>query len=266
MSMDHGSRSWYVETPPSQALAPWVACFWSVTGSVAGAQTDRVLPDGCADLIIDVGLGRAPYVAGTMRRALVVPFAGRVDMFGVRCHPGRALAFLDAPLFELTDRIVPLGELWGPLADTLLDAFSGAARHERVAIVERILLERLRRGRADDALAAHAIALFQRARGGVGVREVATALGVGERRLERVFDRCVGLTPKELARVLRFAQVVRRIETGRLTWTDVAFGAGYADQAHFVREFRALAGVTPTAYVRERQRVGIVQYPGGVGD
>jgi AraC-like DNA-binding protein len=68
------------------------------------------------------------------------------------------------------------------------------------------------------------------------------------------------LTPKGMARVLRFAHAVRHIEHAG-TWADVAFAAGYADQAHFIREFRSLAGVTPTAYVRERQRVGIVQYP-----
>jgi AraC-like DNA-binding protein len=55
---------------------------------------------------------------------------------------------------------------------------------------------------------------------------------------------------------------VRRIDSGAESWTEVAFGAGYADQAHFIREFRSLAGVTPTAFVRERRGVGIVQYPG----
>jgi AraC-like DNA-binding protein len=182
-------------------------------------------------------------------------------MFGVRFQPGGALPFLDTPLNELTDRLVPLDALWGRLAGTLYEALAGAAPDERVTLVEKILVERLRTTRADAVLAVRAAALFQRARGGVGVREVAASLGVGERRLERVFDRCVGLTPKGLARVARFAQAVRRIEQGTDSWTEVAFGAGYADQAHFIREFRSLAGLTPTAFVRERRGVGIVQYP-----
>jgi AraC-like DNA-binding protein len=86
---------------------------------------------------------------------------------------------------------------------------------------------------------------------------------VGERRLQRAFDRSVGLSPKVLGRVLRLRQAVRRLESaGRpLSWAGVAAAAGYADQAHLIREFRALAGVTPAAYVRERRAVGFVQYP-----
>jgi AraC-like DNA-binding protein len=239
-----------------------VACYWSITGTVAGQQPDRVLPDGCADIILDLGLERDPYVAGAMRSALVISLTGRLDMFGVRFQPGGALPFLDTPLHELTDRLVPLDALWGRLAETLFDTLANAAIEDRVPLVERVLLERLRTTRADAALAVRAAALFQQARGSVGVREVAASLGVGERRLERVFDRCVGLTPKALARVTRFGQAVRRMEQGEAGWTEVAFGAGYADQAHFIREFRSLAGVTPTAFARERRGVGIVQYPG----
>lgn len=256
-----GSEPRYVETPPSAALAPWVACYWSISGTVASPRADRVLPDGCADVIIDLGAGRDPYVAGTMRRALIVTLAGRLDMFGVRFHPGGALPFLDNPLRELTDQLVPLDSLWGRLADRLIDGFASAPRSERIRVVEHLLLQRLRHARADDELAVRAAALFRQSCGGAGVREVAAALGVGERRLERVFDRCVGLTPKGLARVARFAQAVRGIERGSTTWTEVALGAGYADQAHFIREFRSLAGLTPTAFVIERKSVGIVQYP-----
>ena len=43
-------------------------------------------------------------------------------------------------------------------------------------------------------------------------------------------------------------------------WTALAYAAGYADQSHLIREFRALAGVTPARYAAERARVGFVQY------
>ena len=260
---DCGTR--YIETPPSAALAPWVACYWAITGTVTGTHADRVLPDGCADVIVDFGTGRDPYAVGAMRRALVITLAGRLDMFGVRFQPGGALPFLDNPLHELTDQLVPLDSLWGSLATRLGDAFARGSPHERIPIVERILLDRLRNARADDALAVRAAALFRRSRGGASVRAIASALGVGERRLERVFDRCVGLTPKGLARVARFAHAVRSIERRPGAWTTVALEAGYADQAHFIREFRSLAGVTPTAFVDERKDVGIVQYPGEAG-
>ena len=134
---------------------------------------------------------------------------------------------------------------------------------------ERLLAKRLAGAetslQSDEALAERAVELFRRARGGIGVREAAAALGVGERRLQRAFDRSVGLSPKGLARVLRFRRALRGLDEaggGPVSWARLAALAGYADQPHFIRDFRALAGVTPAAYLRERQAVGFVQYEG----
>src|SRR5581483_5730137 len=113
----------------------------------------------------------------------------------------------------------------------------------------------------DAEMTARAVALFRQARGSVGVRETAGALGVSERRLERAFAVAIGLRPKELARVMRFRWAVQRIQAGSATsWSALAFSAGYSDQPHLIREFRQLAGVTPRAYALERGAVGIVQY------
>jgi AraC-like DNA-binding protein len=103
---------------------------------------------------------------------------------------------------------------------------------------------------------------MRRSRGRAGVRDVAAALGVGERWLERAFARQIGYGPKTLARIVRLQHAVSLLQGGAApSWTALAYDAGYADQAHLVREFRALAGVTPGAYAAER-RVGFVQYEG----
>lgn len=271
----------YAEYPPSPPLAPWVECFWSITAVDAPAGVSRVLPDGCADVIVD--LAPAPTIAtgaiavGAMRRATVVPISGRVDLFGVRFRPGGAFPFLDVPLDELTDRSVALDALWGGVAGALADALADVPALERVARAEALLLRGMRSRRWSAArreveLVARAVALARCARGGVGVRETAAALGVGERRLERAFDRCVGLSPKFLTRVLRFRAATTEFARRGGRWTDVGTGAGsslswsalahasgYADQPHFNREFRALAGLTPAQWAAERAGVGFVQ-------
>jgi AraC-like DNA-binding protein len=257
----------YTELTPSPALAPWVACFWSIRAADAVSLANRVLPDGCADVILGLDDDPQPVVVGAMRTAVVVPFAGRVDLFGVRFHPGGALPFLGVPLGELTDRRVSLDALWGRSAEGLAEALATDQLDVRVARAERALRDRLRHSKRDRerdaALVARAVELLRRARGGVGVREVAAALGVGERRLERSFDRVVGLSPKVLGRVMRLRHAVREIEQwrgeGPARWTSVAFGAGYADQSHLIREFKSLAGVTPARFAEERRTVGFVQ-------
>jgi len=255
----------YTEMAPSPALAPWVECYWMLRATDAPSVPNRVLPDGCSDIIIGLGGKPDPVAVGTMRTAEVFPLTGVVDFFGVRFRPGCGLPFFGVPLSEITDARVPLDALWADDARILTDVAPDA----RVTNTERVITGRLRQWmrdrRSDEPLATRAIALLRQARGGASIRAVASALGVGERRLERAFDRSVGLSPKVLGRVLRLRRVIRRIEAARkagapVVWTAAAFDAGYADQAHLIREFNALAGVTPARYAAERHGVGFVQY------
>jgi AraC-like DNA-binding protein len=249
-------------------LAAWVECYWSIRTSDAPGIPNRVLPDGCADLIAGIAGMPGPVAVGTMRTAAVYPLAGAVDLFGVRFHPGSALPFLDVPLGELTDRRIPLDQLWGAAAGGFAGVMEPTSLQARVAHAERILGDRLRSiRRPDNDLVRHAVALLRRARGSVGVREAAAALGVGERRLQRAFEHAVGLGPKALARVLRFRRMLGAIDRARsagapMRWAALALEAGYADQPHLVREFKALAGVTPSRYTAERAAVGFVQDAG----
>lgn len=236
-----------------------MVCYWALTAEQAPPWKSRILPDGSNDLIIDLSAEPRPFVVGAMRRADVVPLAGRVDLLGVRFRPGGALPFLRVPMYQLTDKHVALDALWGGAADSLADAVAAAPPGDRVTVLEQMLLAGLRQPRWDDDLTPRAVTLMRRTRGGIGIRAAAQALGVGERRLERAFDLAVGLSPKRFARVLRFLGAVREI--GRRTarpLAAVAFDSGYSDHPHFIREFKRLAGVTPAQYAAER-RVGIVQ-------
>jgi AraC-like DNA-binding protein len=270
---DPGGAPRYAEIPPGPALAPWIECFWSIRAGSTPVAPNRVLPDGCADVIVGVDGADGATAVGTMRSALVVPLAGPARLVGVRFRPGAALRVFDVPLAELTDRRVPLEQLWSRGAAELADALDRADGAPGAARVERMLAERLGAGAptpaGDETLARRAVALLRRARGSVGIREVAAALGVGERRLERAFERSVGVSPKVLGRVLRLRHAIRRLDApgdrDPVSWAALAASSGYADQPHLIREFKALAGVTPAGYLRERRAVGFVQYPGAGG-
>jgi AraC-like DNA-binding protein len=219
----------------------------------------RVLPDGSNDVIVDLSGAARPFVVGAMRQAEVVPLAGRIDLVGVRFRPGGAVPFLDVPLCELTDRQVALDALWGGAARSLEEALAEAPQDQRVAVLERHLLASLPPTPMVDDLVTRTVTLMQRTRGGMGIRAAAHALGVGERRLQRAFDHSVGLSPKRFSRVVRFLQVVRDIgRRATAPGAAAAIEAGFSDQPHFIREFKRLAGVTPTQFVVER-RVGFVQ-------
>ena len=239
-------------------LAPYVECYWALTARQAPPWRSRILPDGSNDVILDLAAEPRAFVVGVMNRADLVPLAGHVDLLGVRFRPGGALPFLRVALHELVDRHVPLDTFWGMRAGSLADAVAAAPLADRVHVLERFLIANRAPATPADDLIRRAVDLMRRTRGGIGMHAAAEALGVGERRLERAFDIAIGLSPKRFARVVRFLGAVREIGRSRGSGTAVAFAAGYADQPHFVREFKRLAGVTPAQYAAER-RVGIVQ-------
>ena len=284
---------WYLEVPPSPDLAPWISHFRVIGGPARSSASPialRLLTDGCTGVVLDCGQSTPsspPVFVGVMQAATVVTFAEGRELIGVRFKPGGALPFIASSLHEFTGRRVPLPLLWGGVAQRMAEAVRSATFSERVPALESCLRARMRqqpsavRGRR--ATTAREVALVSQAVGHLGadarvrVSEVAAALGVGERRLERMFNRVVGVPPKVFHRMRRCCEAARLIRHARVehstttpernvsprSWPAIASDAGYADQAHFIREFQALTGVTPGAYATEHHPVGFMQYDGG---
>ena len=255
----------YSEYRPPELLAPFVECLWFASDSAApavGAPSERILPDGCLEWIFHLGApyrrwmpdGRAvlqprSFVVGELSRYLLLQPTGAVATMGVRFRPGGAYRFLPMPLSELTDAQVPAAEVWGAggreIEDRVLAA-RGAERRRR--LVEEFLACRLTAAAPRPRLES-AVADILRSGGRARVSGIADRLRWSTRQLEREFRAGVGLAPKELARIIRFQNLLRLAGEGALRdWAGLAFEGGYADQPHLVREFRGFAGVTPGAF------------------
>jgi AraC-like DNA-binding protein len=163
----------------------------------------------------------------------------------------RPLLGLD-PL-EHADRAVDAD---GPLPGLARTALPGllASRDAREAL-QRLTLALL--ALDDDrlpGLTLRAVELVRRAHGAVSMDAVAFQLGTSPRQLRRRMQREVGIGLKGYARVLRLLKVVTEADsTDRPAWAELAAEAGYADQAHLVRECRELSGLTPGELFRERR-------------
>jgi AraC-like DNA-binding protein len=205
----------------------------------------RVIPDGRIDLLVSVddrGEGRAD-VFGVKTSALFASSARPVTNVAVHFRPGCAAALLGVRADELTDRVIAADELFGAgFSARLVEARGAAARSERL---EAALLARLPGTDANaDPLARIAASRIERASGRVRIAELAAALGVGERRLERAFRADVGVPPKTFARIARFRAAFRALERGGRA-VEIALAQGYFDQPHLVRDFVAFARDSP---------------------
>ena len=242
----------YREFRPAPALAPHVLCLWSqVTGDGGRAHQQRVLPDGCAD-IVWIGAA-APVVAGPATRTVIAELPTRSIVIGVRFHPGAAPCLLDPPASELLDRETPLREIWGPSADELWQRIGATPNVAgKLAVAEAALAARAAAARPCDPLVAAAVRWLARHPGG-RVERLGALLGIGDRQLRRRFRTSVGYGPKNLQRVLRLQRLLALAGRGpeRLPLAALAAEAGYADQAHMTRELGELAGRVPSALLRD---------------
>jgi AraC-like DNA-binding protein len=249
----------YREIKPTLPLRSFVECFWTLEAhaSADASPAERILPDGCVELILNFGdrflehldgqKRRQPrnFIVGQMTGPILISANGVVRLLGIRFQPGGTRPFIALPANEITDQVVELEGLSRQFERGLLEACEVAENMDKkVAAVETFLVSRLNGGKFDAHLLALAAIVIDR-RGLVSVDQLASHAGVSSRQLERRFLQEVGLGPKLLARIVRFQQVFRAVDQANPAWAEVAIECGYYDQAHLIRDFNQFAQQTP---------------------
>ncbi len=214
---------------------------WTLPGGAPARDVRPVLPDGCVDLLWTDG---RLLVAGPDTHAFV-PERADAGWAGVRFAPGDAPAVLGVPAHEVSDRRVPLADLWPatrvrPLAARVARA---ATTSPGSALEELALRLAAAAPRPDPLLRA----VVTRLDAGWTVAATAEASGLGARQLHRRSLDAFGYGPKTLARILRLQRALALVRRG-VPYAAAAPAAGCTDQAHLAREMRALTGMTLTAY------------------
>jgi AraC-like DNA-binding protein len=218
------------------------------------------LPDGRTTLVIRAimeGRQGDVTVAGPRTRALFKNATGVARAVIVQFKPGWSTPLLGVAANALTDRIVPLEDLWGraggDLCEELLSARSVPEAFDRLS--HAIALRTQQTHEPGSArLARRAVRLLETDE--VRVDDAAKRLGVTTRHLRRAFVENIGIGPKDFARTVRLQRAVLGAATSK-DWGRIAGEAGYYDQAHLIADFRDLIGLTPGAFVKSRTIRGI---------
>jgi AraC-like DNA-binding protein len=257
----------YIPRPP---LSNFVELLWLYEGYSQPHDKERVLPDGAMALVMNLKddvarvydrrepskfqSTRGALLVGVQSEYFVLDTAEQQSVIGVHFKPGGAFPFFKMAAGELHNQHLSLDLLWGNGARELREQLLEAATPERkFQILEESLLAHARKPLLRHPAVDFAIQEFGDPRRAASVAQVTEQIGLSSRRFIDVFNDQVGLTPKLYCRVRRFQNVLRRIGVrGNLNWTDLALSCGYFDQAHFIHDFRAFSGLSPTAYAAHR--------------
>jgi methylphosphotriester-DNA--protein-cysteine methyltransferase len=252
----------YMELAPAPALRATIRCYWFLTGPGGEASAEPALPDGSPELILCladpfVALGDEGHervqprtmLVGQVTRPFHVRPSGRVDLVGVRLEAGGATWLVDDIGF-LAERERDVADAHGGALEQLRAALTAIVDPTaRAAALDAALAPLIAAGPHPDWRVVQAVASIRAAHGLADVAALAATLRTSPRTLQRLFAAQVGLTPKLLARIVRFQRVFAAWRAEPESLSRVAAACGYFDHAHLVRDFRELAGVAPARFL-----------------
>ncbi len=255
---------------PSPLLAAYVETFGISEGEIELPTRERCLPNGWMAMMINLGHDtlavstprhgdqfesfHGDVLHGAFSQVAIIDTTTLVTTISVCFKPGGARPFLPMPAAELTNQAVDLSHIFGTAALELREHLLRAQTNaDRVQILERFLLGRMAREQAPHPAVPFALASFQAGNEQRSIAEVTAQVGLSPKRFISLFEEAVGLTPKVFCRLLRFQEALRRTpKRPPVQWADLALSCGYFDQAHFIHDFQAFAGMSPSVYLAQR--------------
>lgn len=234
---------------PSDDLAPFVEHYWTVEWDLPEARTAETLPHPAVHIVLE---GDQAEVHGVSSRRFSRVLQGRGRVFGIKFRPGGFRPFVAQPVADFTDRGLPLQAVFGDAAAGLAQRALALRQHQdSIALLEAFLRQCHPQPDASAALAGRIAERIAGDRCITRVEQLVGEFGIGLRTLQRLFGEYVGVSPKWVIQRYRLHEAAARLAAGGDNdWPDIALELGYADQAHFIRDFRKLVGRSPADYVR----------------
>lgn len=258
----------YNTYPPSKSLAKQIKFYWSLENKEDDAphNRERIFPDGCIELIfnysdkfkkfdndIDFHIQPPSFIHGQLKTYFELQATGRIGVFSARMHPAGLQPFIDFDVDTFTGSTLTMSEVWGKDGEALeADMLACITNDERIAVLEKFLLDKRSDLKVDNTPVEYCVDAMLKSVGDVSIDRLADELEIGKRQLERRFTAAVGISPKLLARVIRFQNILQLIENKEFkSFTTVAYEGGFYDQAHFIRDFKDFTGLNPKQYFSE---------------
>lgn len=240
----------YNQYSPHPALAEYIDAYWAVTGNEKEPKIEKILPDGCVDIIFNLGgdcatdnsaftiRNEKAYLVGTMTHFKETTMNADTKLLGIRFKPAAFSAFYKfSSLHEVTDKTIELEKALAPDMHKIVQY--------SISYLNQFFLDKLVRPRH---ILLPVVADIQNHKGQINVGDLAQRHFTTVRQLERGFKQNIGISPKEFINITRyqFTLPIIKNNTGRQSLLDIAFECGYYDHSHLSNEVKRYTGVAPS--------------------
>ena len=260
----------YQTFQPHPDLQSLVKCYWTLEVPIAtDSQRQRIIPDGCIEMIFIIGDDIKRYTTGDnfiiQPRAMVLgqtiePFyiepTGYVNSFAARFYPYGFASFVTTPIKNLINKETPIELLFDESQAKELEhkIINAIDTNNRIRIIEEFLFNQLKNEATIDNIVRSTVDIILSTRGSRPINSILEDDLSKRRQLERKFSKQVGMSPKQLGKVIRLQTALKMLLNQQAeSLTKIAYESEYYDQAHFIRDFKEFTGTNPGDFLEDKK-------------
>lgn len=262
----------YQTYQPNNDLSSLVKCYWTLEiPAEYSSEKQRIIPDGCMELIFILGDDIKRYtsenefiiqplaiVVGQITESFTIQPVGYVHCFATRFYPYGIANFIKTALKNLENKETAIAELFGlstagELEEKIIHAGS---TEQRIEIIESFLLGKLNEKATIDRIVKSTVDTLIATNGSSPIKNILKEDLSKRRQLERKFLKQIGISPKQLSKVVRLQSALKLLLNQKTeTFTEIAYESEYYDQNHFIKDFKEFTGLTPKEFLGKEQMI-----------
>jgi len=246
----------------NESLTPWVKFIWCYEEENANIH-NKLLPTDSIDVLLNLAdemiyevngskiVAPPIHINGLRSSYSFIHQVGHIRVFGISFHSYGLYPFVHKSVKCTRDKIIRLDNLSLSLTNKLQSAISFSNTNEVVCNIERALDSEFISD-PDYMIKANLISDFINVDNDMTVQEFCAERHMNIKTFERFILRYTGYTPKALRRIKRFQMVSNQLIHEQINLLDLTYHNSYADQSHFIKEFRLFSGKAPRVFQKEK--------------
>jgi len=260
----------YKTFKPTKDLEAIVKYYWTLKVPYDPEnKKQKIIPDGCIEMTFNFGdkikrftseyeyiINPDAVVMGQRTKPYNILPIGNVDTFAICFYPHGFANFINIPLELIVDKEIPIADLFGEAEANALEQrmMNATTTAMRIKIIETFLLTRLNESSTISNIVKSTVDAILKTNGTKKISNILDNNLSKRRQLERHFKKQIGISPKQLSKIIRLQATLQMLLNRRNeTLTELAYENEYFDQNHFIKDLKEIIGVTPKEFIQNEE-------------